>query len=153
VPALLKNGFAINDSLAIAETIAESYPNSQLWPTDPDVRALARSAAAEMHSGFTNLRTQMSFGLSTGDKADTLLPETEWEIQRIYQIWRDLRQASGSTKFLCGSFGIVDAMFVPVLFRFRRYEVVIPSDLMEYARTVLAYEHVQHWLELAASEQ
>lgn len=153
VPALLKNGFAINDSLAIAETIAESCLNSHLWPEDPNVRALARSAAAEMHSGFTHLRTQMSFGLSTGDKADALLPETEWEIRRIFQIWRELRQDSGSTEFLCGHFGIVDAMFTPVVFRFRRYGIAIPSDLAGYVQSVLAYEHVQHWMELAASEQ
>lgn len=152
VPALLKDGIAINDSLAIAETIAESCPDSRLWPTEPKLKALARAAAAEMHSGFTNLRTQMSFGLSTGDKVDNVLPETMWEIERIFQIWRTLRQASGSTQFLCGQFGIVDAMFVPVLFRFRRYGVNIPSDLTAYVKSVMAYEHVQRWQELAAVE-
>jgi len=153
VPALLKDGMVINDSLAIAETIAESYPQSGLWPTDPKLKALARAAAAEMHSGFTNLRTQMSFGLSTGDKVDHLLPETTWEIDRVFQIWRTLRQASGSTQFLCGQFGIVDSMFVPVLFRFRRYGISLPSDLTAYATAIMAHEHVQHWLKLAAAEQ
>jgi glutathione S-transferase len=152
VPALLKDGIAINDSLAIAETIAESCPQSGLWPADPKLRSLARAAAAEMHSGFTNLRTQMSFGLSTGDKVDHVLPETAWEIERIFQIWRTLRQASGSTQFLCGQFGIVDAMFAPVLFRFRRYGVALPSDLIAYANALMTYEHVQRWLELAAEQ-
>ncbi len=153
VPVLLKDGIAINDSLAIAETIAESYPDSHLWPADSKLKALARAAAAEMHSGFTNLRTQMPFGLSTGDKVDNILPETVWEIERIFQIWRTLRQASGSTQFLCGQFGIVDAMFVPVLFRFRRYGIDIPSDLTTYAKSIMAYEHVQHWQELAVAAQ
>jgi glutathione S-transferase len=64
VPALLLDSVVINDSLAISEYIAEAYPDANLWPRDTRLRALARSAAAEMHSGFTHLRTQMAFGLA-----------------------------------------------------------------------------------------
>ncbi|WP_405119583.1 glutathione S-transferase family protein [Pseudomonas leptonychotis] len=152
VPALLLDDIVINDSLAICEYIAAAYPAVNLWPQDSRIKALARAAAAEMHSGFTNLRTQMSFGLNTGDTPETLTAETQGEIQRIFSIWSNLLERSGSKQFLCGGFGIVDAMFVPVVFRFRRYGITVPAYLQEYVEQVLAYPPVQQWLKLAAQE-
>lgn len=152
VPALLQDGIVINDSLAISEYIAETYPAANLWPQDSATRALARAAAAEMHSGFTHLRTQMSFGLNTGDTPESLTTETQEDIQRIFAIWNQLREVSGSKQFLCGDFGIVDAMFVPVVFRFRRYGVAVPVHLQEYVEKVLAFAPVQEWVKLATQE-
>lgn len=152
VPALLQDGIVINDSLAISEYIAETYPAANLWPQDSATRALARAAAAEMHSGFTHLRTQMSFGLNTGDTPESLTTETQEDIQRIFAIWNNLREVSGSKQFLCGDFGIVDAMFVPVVFRFRRYGVAVPVHLQEYVEKVLAFAPVQEWVKLATQE-
>ncbi|MEK8081254.1 glutathione S-transferase family protein [Pseudomonas sp. XK-1] len=152
VPALLQDGIVINDSLAISEYIAETYPAANLWPQDSATRALARAAAAEMHSGFTHLRTQMSFGLNTGDTPESLTTETQEDIQRIFAIWNQLREVSGSKQFLCGDFGIVDAMFVPVVFRFRRYGVAVPARLQGYVENILAYAPVQEWLKLATQE-
>lgn len=152
VPALLLNGIVINDSLAISEYVADAYPGTNLWPQDPQVKALARAAAAEMHSGFTHLRTQMSFGLSTGDTPETLTAQTREEVMRVFDIWNNLRALSGSKQFLCGDFGIVDAMFVPVVFRFRRYGIAIPAQLLGYVDNILAYAPVQQWLKLAAQE-
>lgn len=152
VPALLLNGIVINDSLAISEYVADAYPGAHLWPQDPQVKALARAAAAEMHSGFTHLRTQMSFGLSTGDTPETLTAQTREEVMRVFDIWNNLRALSGSKQFLCGDFGIVDAMFVPVVFRFRRYGIAIPAQLQGYVDNILAYAPVQQWLKLAAQE-
>lgn len=152
VPALILKNCVINDSLAIAETIAEKFPHARLWPSDETLRAQARSAAAEMHSGFFNLRTQMPFGVGTGDRVDPIPPATQWEIDRLFQIWRDLRAASRSTEFLCGDFGIVDAMFTPVVFRFRRFGIAIPVDLKSYADAVLNYSPVREWLALAGKE-
>ncbi|ATE78585.1 glutathione S-transferase [Pseudomonas sp. IT-194MI4] len=152
VPALLLNGIVINDSLAISEYVADAYPGANLWPQDPQVKALARAAAAEMHSGFTHLRTQMSFGLNTGDTPETLTAETREEVMRVFDIWNNLRALSGSKQFLCGDFGIVDAMFVPVVFRFRRYGIAIPAQLQGYVDNILAYAPVQQWLKLAAQE-
>ncbi len=153
LPALIHGDLTICDSLAICEYLAELKPSTALWPDDATLRALARSACAEMHSGFVNLRTQMSFGLETGDLVDDLLPETEWEIGRIFAIWRDLLARSGSSTFLCGDFGIVDAMFAPFVFRFRRFGVGTPADLMTYTRRVIDYHHVQEWMALAAADQ
>ena len=152
VPALLLNGIVINDSLAISEYVADAYPSANLWPQDPQVKALARAAAAEMHSGLTHLRTQMSFGLNTGDTPETLTAETREEVMRVFDIWNNLRALSGSKQFLCGDFGIVDAMFVPVVFRFRRYGIAIPAQLQGYIDNILAYAPVQQWLKLAAQE-
>ncbi|WP_044274441.1 glutathione S-transferase family protein [Pseudomonas fluorescens] len=152
VPALLLNGIVINDSLAISEYVADAYPGANLWPQDPQVKALARAAAAEMHSGFTHLRTQMSFGLNTGDTPETLTAQTREEVMRVFDIWNNLRALSASKQFLCGDFGIVDAMFVPVVFRFRRYGIAIPAQLQGYVDNILAYAPVQQWLKLAAQE-
>ena len=148
----MQDGIIMTDSLAIAEWAAEAYPQCNPWPVNGRLRALARCAAAEVHSGFTNLRTQMSFGLGTGDVAEPLTPQTQWEIERIFQIFRSLRSASGSTSFLCGDFGIVDAMFTPVIFRFRRYGIALPADLQAYADAILSYAPMQEWMTLAASE-
>lgn len=152
VPALLLDANVINDSLAISEYIADTHPAANLWPEDPLLRAVARAAAAEMHSGFTRLRTQMSFGLNTGDTPEDLTADTLEEIQRVFAIWRNLLSLSGSTQFLCGNFGIVDAMFAPVVFRFRRYGVAVPAELQAYADNIVAYTPMQHWLKLAAQE-
>ncbi|MDB6142437.1 MAG: putative glutathione S-transferase [Pseudomonas sp.] len=152
VPALLTGAIVINDSLAIAEYVAEKHPRACLWPENELLRAMARSASAEMHSGFVNLRTQMSFGLTVGDTLETLTPDTRFEIQRIFSLWKSLLDLSGSKNFLCGSFGIVDAMFVPVVFRFRRYGVPVPAELQGYVTNVLEYAPVMQWLALAAKE-
>lgn len=152
VPALRLGGSVINDSLAISEYIAETHPDANLWPQDARLRALARAASAEMHAGFIHLRTQMSFGLGTGDDAGALTEQTQAEIARVFSIWTDLRAASQSSTFLCGPFGIVDAMFAPVVFRLRRYGISVPPALQGYVDQVLAYGPVQRWLDLAADE-
>lgn len=152
VPALVLDGIVINDSLAICEYIASAYPAANLWPEDAQLKALARAAAAEMHSGFTHLRTQLSFGLQTGETPEPLTPDTQEDIRRIFAIWTQLRERSGSHAFLCGAFGIVDAMFAPVVFRFRRYGIEVPASLQGYVDQVLACAPVQQWLKLAAQE-
>jgi glutathione S-transferase len=83
LPALIHGELTICDSLAICEYAAELRPSASLWPKDQALRAMARSACAEMHSGFVNLRTQMSFGLGAGERVAAILPETHWEIERI----------------------------------------------------------------------
>ena len=152
VPALILADGVVNDSLAIAETIAETFPQTGLWPSGAIQRAKARAAAAEMHAGFVNLRTQMPFGVATGERVGRILPDTQREIERVFDIWRDLRTASGSTTFLCGNFGIVDAMFAPVVFRFRRFGIDTPEDLKSHVAAVLHYPPVMEWLALAEKE-
>lgn len=152
VPALIMKDCVIHDSLAIAETIAEKFPQARLWPNDDMLRGKVRSAAAEMHSGFVNLRTQMPFGVSTGERIHQILLDTQSDIDRVLHVWRDLRAGSGSMEFLCGDFGIVDAMFTPVVFRFRRFGIDVPDDLKAYVDAVLSNLHVKEWLALAQKE-
>lgn len=152
VPALIMEDCVIHDSLAIAETIAERFPQAGLWPNDAMLRAKARSAAAEMHSGFVNLRTQLPFGVSKGERVARMRPDTQSDIDRVLLAWRDLRAVSGSREFLCGQFGIVDAMFTPVVFRFWRFGIDIPDDLTAYVDAILSNGHVTEWLALAQSE-
>jgi glutathione S-transferase len=94
----------------------------------------------------------MSFGLNAGDRVDDLSADTAWEIDRIFAIWRKLLQMPGSKAFLCGSFGVADAMFAPVHFRFRRFSVAIPKDLQPYTDQIFSYAPVQEWLRLASEE-
>jgi glutathione S-transferase len=152
VPALIHEDVTICDSMAICEYIAELATQQELWPRDRKLRALARSASAEMHSGYTNLRTQMSFGLNTVDHVDKVSSETSWEIERIFAIWRNLLMTSGAKTFLCGPFGIVDAMFAPVHFRFRRFGVRVPEDLQTYAESVFSFHAVEEWMRLAETQ-
>jgi glutathione S-transferase len=152
LPALIHGELTICDSLAICEYAAELRPSASLWPKDQALRAMARSACAEMHSDFVNLRTQMSFGLGAGERVAAILPETHWEIERIFAIWRGLLTRSGSSAFLCGAFGIVDALFAPVVFRFRRFGVGIPADLVGYTRAIIDFPPMQEWMALAASD-
>lgn len=152
LPCLLQDGLVVNDSLAIGEYIADSHPGAGLWPADVRLRGMARAAAAEMHAGFVGLRTLMPFGLGAGDVAPALTEEARTDIQRIFQIWRQLKRASGSAAFLCGAFGIVDAMFAPVVFRFRRYGIEVPADLQDYCAQIQAHPPMQAWLRLATQE-
>ena len=152
VPALILKDHVVYDSLAIAETIAERFPRKKLWPEDQTLRARTRSAAAEMHSGFVNLRTHMPFGVNIEPKPERILPEVQQDIDRIFNIWRELRTASRSSGFLCGGFGVVDAMYAPVVFRFRRFGVELPDALKPYAQAMLSYPPVSEWLMLAQEE-
>jgi len=152
LPVLIDGNLVINDSLAIAEYAADLHPDAGLWPEDFDLRALARAASAEMHAGFVNLRTQMSFGLGTGEPCEPLWDATREEIARVLQIWTELRARSGHGTYLCGErFGIVDAMYAPILCRFRRFAVELPQPLQAYADAIFSFGPVRTWLHLATT--
>jgi glutathione S-transferase len=120
-PSALKvDGVVIWDSLAICEHLAERFPG--LWPTDPLARALARSAAAEMHSGFSSLRGECPMALEMTPKVATLSEATHKDIRRIVALWRELLGRFGGP-FLCGDWSIADAFYTPVATRFRTYGV------------------------------
>lgn len=121
VPVLKVDGLVIWDSLAICEYLAERFPGAKLWPTDPARRALARSVAAEMHSGFSDLRREcpMDLGLVT----TKVLPEgVQANVRRIVQVWTECLTRSGGP-FLFGDWSIADAFYTPVATRFRSYSV------------------------------
>lgn len=140
VPALKADGLVICDSLAISEYLAEKVPG--LWPSDPAARALARSATAEMHSGFASLRGECPMALDVPPKDTELSPATHKDIRRITALWNDmLGRFSGP--FLAGEWSIADAFYTPVATRFRTYGV----RLSDFGDAGAAGEYCQRLLQ------
>lgn len=151
VPVLVLDGAPVWDSLAIAETVAERWPDKGLWPADPEPRAHARSISAEMHSGFTALRSQMPMNCRAMGRKVPLSPELKADMDRIFAIWSECAARSGGG-WLYGRFGVADTMYAPVVLRFRTYGVDLPQSAHGYADRVLASKAIQRWLAAAESE-
>jgi glutathione S-transferase len=143
VPILKDGGIVVWDSLAILEYLAEKKP--KLWPADPAERARARAVSAEMHSGFPNLRTHMSMNVRKRYPGKGRTPEVMGEIERIDSLWS---QAKGP--FLFGAFTAADAMYAPVVLRFRTYAVEVRSRA--YVEAMLALPAMQEWIAAAERE-
>jgi glutathione S-transferase len=139
VPCLVDGATVVWDSLAILEYLAERHP--RLWPSGRAERARARSVAAEMHSGFPNLRQHMSMNVRRRYPGKGRTPEVKAEIERIVAIWSEAR-----APFLFGDFGAADAMFAPVALRFRTYEVELPPPCRSYADALLALAPMREWI-------
>lgn len=152
VPCLIDDhGAAIWDSLAIAETLAERYPHLPMWPADPQARAQARSIAAEMHAGFAALRTEMGMNVRASMPGRGATPEALADVARIDALWSACIEASGGP-FLFGEFGIVDAMYAPVVMRFNTYAPALSPEAAGYAVRVTALSAVQQWIDAARRE-
>lgn len=153
VPVMIVDGEAVWDSLAIAETAAELWPDKHLWPDDPVVRAHARSICAEMHSGFEELRELMPMNCRAMGRKVSLPDELTADIDRIFAIWSDChsRYSSGGD-WLFGRFSIADAMYAPVVLRFRTYGINLPESAKAYANRVLESDAMQDWLAAAETE-
>jgi glutathione S-transferase len=148
VPCLHDGAVVVWDS--IAEYLAERHPG--LWPADSEARAWARSASAEMHSGFSNLRNEFGMNLRLRQKR-VPSPAVAAEIERITEIWREGRQRFGEGGgFLCGSFGIVDAFYCPVAFRFQSYGVALTGECAAYHQHLISLPAMQEWLADAMRE-
>ncbi|WP_197329415.1 glutathione S-transferase family protein [Ralstonia syzygii] len=153
VPVLVDGDLTVWDSLAICETLAERFPRARLWPEDPKARAHARSICAEMHAGFTALRGQMPMNVTA------VLPGLGWniavqrDIDRIAQIWTELRQKyAAEGPFLFGHFTVADAFYAPVVSRFATYGVRLPELAKTYADHILNLPAMQEWIEGARGE-
>lgn len=151
VPVLLVDGEAVWDSLAIAETVAELFPEKRLWPADARARRKARSVCAEMHSGFQALRDKMPMNIKGYHPGKGLTPESQRDIDRVVAIWLECLQAGGPMLF--GAFGIADAFFAPVVMRFRTYAVEVPRAAKDYSAAVEALPAVREWMEAARKEK
>ncbi len=145
VPCLVDGATTVWDSLAILEYLAERH--ARLWPADRGERAKARSLAAEMHSGFPNLRTHMSMNVRKRYPGKGRAPEALEEIERVRAIW-----SAAKKPFLFGEFGAVDAMYAPVALRFRTYEMTLPGAAGAYCDALLALEPMREWIAAAERE-
>jgi glutathione S-transferase len=154
VPVLRRGDLVVWDSLAICEYLAEAFPNARLWPADPVARAVARSASAEMHSGFAALRAGLPMNMRAHLPGRALAPEAAAEIERIAALWRDCRSrfAKDGGDFLFGGFTVADAMYAPVASRFRTYEPALPADARAYCEALLALPAMEEWTAAARAE-
>jgi glutathione S-transferase len=153
VPVLQLDDMIVWDTLAIAETVAEYWPEKNLWPTDPAARAHARAICAEMHSGFPNLRSCMPMNCRAMGRKVPLPDELGDEIDRIIAIWAECHRKYGDLGgWLFGDFSVADAMFSPVVLRFRTYGINLPESAGFYPHRLLESEAMQEWLLAAESE-
>ena len=153
VPALHDGDVRVWDSLAICEYANERWLDGRGWPADRALRALARAAAAEMHAGFVALRTQLPMNSRRTPDAYRWDAAAQADIDRVQVLWRQLRSAHGEGgDFLCGDFGIVDAMYAPVAVRFNGYGVSVDDTAYRYMHALFALPAMQEWRQAAAAE-
>lgn len=153
VPVLVDGDLVIWDSLAIAEYVAEKHPEAHLWPEDAAARARARSVCAEMHSGFSAMRSRM------GMNCELVLPgvlfdrDVQADVARVLDIWRGCREAhQAKGPFLFGRFSVADAFFAPVTRRFLTYGTPLPAVAKQYVETISALPAMREWLTEALAE-
>jgi glutathione S-transferase len=150
-PALKDGDLVVWDSLAICEYLHEKYPAAKLWPDDPSLRAVGRSAAAEMHSGFQALRGECPMALDAAPSKLDISEATQKDVRKIVERWSQLLQRSGGP-FLLGDWSIADAFFTPVASRFRTYGVDLSGDAKDYAERLLATPEFLAWERDAIAE-
>jgi glutathione S-transferase len=139
------------DSLAICETVAERHPEAQLWPKDANARAVARSYACEMHSGFPDVRDQLTMDFARRQAMPVLRPETKTQVERILSSW-DGALAAYKGEFLFGKLSVADCMYAPVVSRFRTYGVETSAAVGAYMDRVMALAAMQEWRRCAQAE-
>ena len=153
VPTLVDGEVTVWDSLAIAEYLAEKYPDRGIWPADSVARARARSVCAEMHSGFAALRSRMPMNIRGRHPGCGRTPETLADIARITAIWEDCRAHFGADgPFLFGDFCTADAFYAPVVTRLVTYGVELPPVCAAYRDAILALPAMQAWSAAGAAE-
>src|SRR5215831_16445355 len=157
VPVLLHRGVAIWESLAIAEYLNDLKPEVGLWPPSAVARAHARAISAEMHAGFVDLRTNMPMNIRASYPGKGMTPQVRADIERITGLWRDCRKRfstafQNDAGFLFGAFGAADAMYAPVVTRFRTYGVKLDSDSEAYCNAVMNYAPMKAWIDDAKNE-
>src|SRR5687768_7979960 len=151
VPCLHDGDNIVWDSLAIAEYLAERY--SHMWPKDAGARAFARSIVCEMHSGFRDLRSDMTMCIKERVDVRPWSPPLAANIQRVESLWTQARERFGQRgPYLFGEFSIADCFYAPVAFRFQTYGVAPGGLAGEYLRSVLAHPFVREWEAAALAE-
>ena len=153
VPALIDGDVTVWDSLSIIEYVAERFPQARLWPEDGALRAHARSISAEMHSGFLALRNECGMNLHRPVHAVALSADARANVARIEQIWIECRERHGRLgSFLFGKFSAADAMFAPVVHRFRTYAIEVAPQAQAYMDTMMAQPAFAEWTKAGLAE-
>jgi len=151
VPRLNHDGASVWDTLAIAEYLAEAFPNAGMLPTDRLARAHCRSISGEIHSGFHNLRSALPMNLKARHTAFKVFAGAQADIDRIQTIWAECLQKYGGP-FLFGTPTIADAMYAPVCTRFITYGVAMSGPASSYCCTIMSWAPMKEWVEAAKKE-
>ena len=153
VPSLVDGDVTVWDSLAIIEYLAERFPDARLWPADRAARAHARSISAEMHSGFLPLRNECGMNLHRPIGAVALSADAEANVACVQEIWSECRERySRKGPYLFGAFTGADAMYAPVVHRFRTYAIKVSPVVRAYMETMLALPAVAEWTRAGLAE-
>lgn len=153
VPLLKTEHGTIADSLAIAEYLVERFPQVALWPRDVAARAQARSACAQMHSGFFAMRGNLPFDLSRDAPLSPMPPEAQADIERMLALWAECRAAATEPgPFLFGQVSLADAFFAPIAVRLRTYRVALPADAAAYVETIYQWPAFKAWQKAGLEE-
>src|SRR3954452_6423116 len=153
VPCLIDGDVTIWDSLAIIEYVAERFAEARLWPEDRASRAHARSVSAEMHSGFAALRNECGMNLHRPVGARALSADARADIARIQESWAECRERYGKLgPYLFGAFSGADAMYAPVVHRFRTYAIDVIPPVRDYMATMMALPAFQQWSSAGLAE-
>ncbi|SOD30232.1 glutathione S-transferase [Variovorax sp. YR752] len=158
VPVLVDDGLVVWDTLAIAEYLAETFPEKQLWPRSAADRARARSVCAEMHSGFGGLRNHCGMNIEAslpevGARLLKEVPEVASDLARIVQMWSGLLDTHGGPMLFGAEFGIADAYFAPIGTRIKTYGLPVPAHITAYIERVQALPGVKAWIDDALAEK
>lgn len=154
VPILWDDDIVVWDSMAIVEYLNEKSGGALFWPAETAARAMARSMAAEMHSGFAALRRK--HGMNIRQVYPPQAPDADViaDLERIMQLWAEARaRFGGEGDFLFGAFGAVDVMFAPVVTRIVTYSLPVPRFALGYMNAVLQHPWMQDWIAAAQEEE
>ena len=151
VPILQTNDQVVWDSLAIMEFLAEQPGNQNLWPEDQSMRVLARCASSEMHSGFQALRSQCPMNCRASKRLAPN-PALSKDLQRLAELWEMFSNRKTDGGFLCGKFGIVDAMYAPIAVRVNGYNLNVSPAFDNWTRNLFALPSMQEWIAAAKTE-
>jgi glutathione S-transferase len=154
VPVLWRGQQAVWDSLAIAEALHEWHPDKGVWPREAVARAFARCIAAEMHSGFRDLRSGMPMNIRASHPGKGMTPEVQADVDRIEKLWGEARARFGAGgPFLFGDFCAADAMYAPVVMRFATYAVGLSQESQRYCEALASAPGVRAWIDGALQEK
>ena len=151
VPCLRHEGAVVWDTLAIAEYLNEIKPEAGLLPADRLQRARCRSICGEIHSGFANLRASLPVNLKGYFPGFKIWSRAQADIDRIITIWNESLAESGGP-FLFGSRTMADAMYAPVVTRFKTYDVKLAGRIADYADVIMAMPEMREWIAAAKLE-
>jgi glutathione S-transferase len=152
VPCLHHAGIKVWDTLAIAEYLAETFPDAHILPADKAQRALCRAVSGEMHSGFHNLRSALPMNLKARYPGFTVWSGAQGDIDRVIAIWQECLEAYGGPYLFGPEPSLADAMYAPVCTRFFTYDVPLDPTCAKYCQTIMSWAPMQEWVAGAQAE-